>query len=65
MRKINYFDTPADKRAMGSAFPIYKWILGGADAPEVELSELDNTLPTEQERISNDRHEDWMGSYAD
>lgn len=61
--KINYFDTPEDKRKMGSAFPIYKWLMGGADEPKVE--ELDNTVPTDHERAMQDQREDYLSSFSD
>ncbi len=66
--KINYFDTPDDRRKMGTAFPIYKWLMGGADpkkAPEVDLSEIDNTVSTDHERFMEGQQEDYLSSFAD
>ena len=61
---INYFDTPEDRRRMGKAFPIYKWLMGGADKPKVDL-EVDNTVNTDHETYMEDQREDYLGSFAD
>jgi len=53
-KKINYFDTPEDRRKMGSAFNIYKWLMGGDETKQAS-EETDNTVLSDHERAMEDK----------